>query len=131
MVEAVADLSEYSASSPVLEKVRCLYAFGGNGKEELPFEENEELEILDKPEEDPEWWVARSKAGTIGLVPRIYTEVIENNFPGKTFYFTFYSVTNYIPSASKGGVCKVPTNFFFRRKLRHICQKCLYLITVP
>ena len=104
VIETTPVLSEYGASSPVLEKVRCLYAFQGNGKEELPFEENEELEILDKPEEDPEWWVARNKNGAIGLVPRIYTEVLENNFPGnkKLLYFDIKNL-NLAPSVSKYG----------------------------
>lgn len=79
-------LADYSPSSPVLENVRCLYAFEGNNPEELPFVEQEELEILGKPTNDPEWWVARNQQGRIGLVPRIYTEVIEQTYPGTIEY---------------------------------------------
>jgi hypothetical protein len=35
--------------------VRCLYPFAGQNESELPFQENEELEILGKPADDPEW----------------------------------------------------------------------------
>ena len=41
------------------------------------FRENDELHILGKVENDPEWWVGRDREGKIGLVPRIYTERVE------------------------------------------------------
>ena len=72
-------LLDYSPSSPVLESVRTLYAFEGNNPEELPFGEGENLEILGKPVNDPEWWVAKNREGKIGLVPRIYTEVVDHS----------------------------------------------------
>lgn len=74
-------LQNYNHNSPILENVRCLYPFAGQNESELPFQENEELEILGKPADDPEWWVARNHNGKIGLVPRIYTEVIEQTYP--------------------------------------------------
>lgn len=70
-------LAPYNDSSPVIENVRCLYDFKAKTGEELSFRENDELHILGKVENDPEWWVGRDREGKIGLVPRIYTERVE------------------------------------------------------
>ena len=53
------------------------------------FRENDELHILGKVENDPEWWVGRDREGKIGLVPRIYTERVEPE-PGKETVFRRY-----------------------------------------
>ena len=37
------------------------------------------LEIIEKPANDPEWWRARNSRGGIGLVPRNYVEVLEDD----------------------------------------------------
>jgi len=70
-------LAAYSDNSPVIENVRCLYDFSAKTTEELSFRENDELQILGKVDNDPEWWVGRDRDGRIGLIPRIYTEVME------------------------------------------------------
>lgn len=70
-------LAAYSDHSPVIENVRCLYDFSAKTAEELSFRENDELQILGKVDNDPEWWVGRDREGRIGLIPRIYTEVME------------------------------------------------------
>ena len=70
-------LEPYNDSSPVIENVRCLYDFKAKTSEELSFRENDQLHILGKVENDPEWWVGRDREGKIGLVPRIYTERVE------------------------------------------------------
>lgn len=70
-------LAGYSDHSPVIENVRCLYDFSAKTTEELSFRENDELQILGKVDNDPEWWVGRDREGRIGLIPRIYTEVME------------------------------------------------------
>merc|ERR1712131_104757 len=71
-------LAAYSDHSPVIENVRCLYDFSAKTAEELSFRENDELQILGKVDNDPEWWVGRDREGRIGLIPRIYTEVMES-----------------------------------------------------
>jgi len=77
VVETENVLAPYNDTSPVLENVRCLYDFKAKTGEELSFRENDELHILGKVENDPEWWVGRDRDGRIGLVPRIYTERVE------------------------------------------------------
>ena len=76
-VETENVLAPYNDNSPILENVRCLYDFKAKTDEELSFRENDELHILGKVENDPEWWVGRDRDGRIGLVPRIYTERVE------------------------------------------------------
>lgn len=68
-----------SASKPVLHKVKTLYNFDPKNPEELSFKKDEILDIIEKPEDDPEWWVARKKDGSTGLVPSNYISNIEEN----------------------------------------------------
>lgn len=50
-----------------------MYAYAGGGDEELPFEENDILEIVDQS--DDNWWKTE-KAGVIFLVPAAYLEIL-------------------------------------------------------
>ena len=59
-----------------LEMVVTLYPFTSSNSEELSFEKDETLEIIDKPAIDPEWWKARNQKGDIGLVPRNYVTTV-------------------------------------------------------
>lgn len=68
-----------SAPRPVLHKVRTLYTFDPKNPEELSFKKDEILDIIEKPEDDPEWWLARKQDGSIGLVPSNYITNIEDN----------------------------------------------------
>ncbi|XP_038050269.1 cytoplasmic protein NCK2-like isoform X2 [Patiria miniata] len=62
-----------------IHSVVALYKFQGRNDEELNFEQGERLEILQRPEDDPEWWKARNTKGEIGLVPKNYVEEITAN----------------------------------------------------
>lgn len=65
---------------PVLDVVVTLYQFTrGNDNEELSFDKDERLEIIDRPANDPEWWKARNAQGEVGLVPRNYVQVVTNS----------------------------------------------------
>ena len=64
-----------SVSQDCLEVVIALYAFISTNSEELSFEKDERLEVVEKPETDPEWWKARNERGEIGLVPKTYVQV--------------------------------------------------------
>ena len=63
----------------VICKVRTLYAFKPTNPEELNFEKDTVLEIVDQPRDDPEWWKARKEDGTIGLVPKNYVKILDGN----------------------------------------------------
>ncbi|XP_022098620.1 cytoplasmic protein NCK2-like isoform X2 [Acanthaster planci] len=62
-----------------IHTVIALYKFQGRNDEELNFEQGERLDILQRPEDDPEWWKARNTKGEIGLVPKNYVEEITAN----------------------------------------------------
>lgn len=59
-----------------LDIVVALYPFQSQNSEEISFQKNEKLEIIERPENDPDWWRARNDKGEIGLVPKNYVKVI-------------------------------------------------------
>lgn len=63
----------------VICKVQTLYPFTTKNEEELDFEKDALLEIIDQPRDDPEWWRARKEDGTIGLVPKNYVKILDGN----------------------------------------------------
>ena len=69
-----------------IEMVSTLYSFASSNREELSFEKDERLEILEKPPLDPDWWKARNAKGEIGLVPRNYVQTLstDSGYPQTT-----------------------------------------------
>lgn len=65
----------------VLHLVQTLYPFSSMTEEELNFEKGEVMEVLEKPENDPEWWRCRNARGLVGLVPKNYVAVLSDG-PG-------------------------------------------------
>lgn len=63
---------------PVLDMVVALYPFQSQNEEELSFQKNDHLEIIERPENDPDWWKARNEQGEIGLIPKNYVKVGED-----------------------------------------------------
>ena len=59
-----------------IETVATLYPFSSTNKEELSFQKDETLEILEKSPLDPDWWKARNRKGDVGLVPRNYVRTL-------------------------------------------------------
>ncbi|OCH86200.1 hypothetical protein OBBRIDRAFT_797422 [Obba rivulosa] len=55
-------------------KAKALYAYAGNSPDELPFEEGDELSIVDRA--DPDWWKAE-QGGVVFIVPAGYLEIVE------------------------------------------------------
>nr|CAB3264229.1 cytoplasmic protein NCK2 [Phallusia mammillata] len=69
-----------SPQNDVITVVRTLYAFNSGNPEELAFEQDEVLDIIQQPAEDPEWWMARNSSGETGLVPKNYVETEQRNY---------------------------------------------------
>ncbi len=69
-----------------LETVITLYPYISSNSEELSFDKDETLEIIEKPPIDPEWWKARNQRGEVGLIPRNYVQTLstDSGFPRTT-----------------------------------------------
>lgn len=61
--------------------VVALYTFNSQSDEELSFQKGEQLEVVERPLNDPDWWRARNNIGQIGLVPKNYLQIIS---PGRS-----------------------------------------------
>ncbi|KAJ8351450.1 hypothetical protein SKAU_G00229260 [Synaphobranchus kaupii] len=62
----------------VLHVVQTLYPFSSVTEEELNFEKGETMEVVEKPENDPEWWKCKNGRGQVGLVPKNYVVVLSD-----------------------------------------------------
>ncbi|XP_072539011.1 cytoplasmic protein NCK2b [Salminus brasiliensis] len=62
----------------VLHTVQTLYPFSSATEEELNFEKGELMEVVEKPENDPEWWRCKNCRGQVGLVPKNYVVVVND-----------------------------------------------------
>ncbi|ELV09409.1 Cytoplasmic protein NCK1 [Tupaia chinensis] len=63
----------------VLHVVQALYPFSSSNDEELNFEKGDVMDVIEKPENDPEWWKCRKINGMVGLVPKNYVTIMQNN----------------------------------------------------
>lgn len=61
------------------ELVTALYSFEPQNEEELSFTKGELLEVVDKPSNDPDWWMVRNRKGDTGLVPKSYVNVLRES----------------------------------------------------
>ena len=64
------------AEKSVICSVVALYAFNSGIDEELVFQKGEQMDIVDQPADDPDWWEACKSDGSTGLIPRNYVEVV-------------------------------------------------------
>ena len=68
-----------------IEAVVTLYPYTSRNSEELSFEKDEVLDVMDKPLVDPDWWKARNQKGEVGLVPRNYVQMCtDSGYPETT-----------------------------------------------
>ncbi|XP_029934958.1 cytoplasmic protein NCK1 isoform X2 [Myripristis murdjan] len=71
-------VSSATNGNRVLHTVQALYPFSSSSDEELNFERGEVMEVVEKPENDPEWWKCRKADGQLGLVPKNYVTVLDS-----------------------------------------------------
>ncbi|CAN9497539.1 unnamed protein product [Ophioblennius macclurei] len=69
-------------AATVLHLVQTLYPFSSVTEEELNFEKGEVMEVVEKPENDPEWWRCKNSRGVLGLVPKNYVVVLDERPAG-------------------------------------------------
>ncbi|XP_040280986.1 cytoplasmic protein NCK2 [Bufo bufo] len=65
-------------NTKILHVVQTLYPFSSVTEEELNFEKGEIMEVIEKPENDPEWWKCKNSSGQIGLVPKNYVVILND-----------------------------------------------------
>lgn len=70
------DGSNHDSSNEVLFVVVALYSFQSQTSEELSFTKDEQLDIIEKPANDPDWWKACNQLGETGLVPKNYVQIV-------------------------------------------------------
>lgn len=70
--------SDSKVNQEVLFVVLALYSFQAQSEGELSFAKDERLDIIEKPINDPDWWLARNLSGEQGLVPKNYVQIIPN-----------------------------------------------------
>uniref|UniRef100_A0A7M4G0L9 NCK adaptor protein 2 n=1 Tax=Crocodylus porosus TaxID=8502 RepID=A0A7M4G0L9_CROPO len=83
----------------VLHVVQTLYPFSSVTEEELNFEKGETMEVIEKPENDPEWWKCKNSRGQIGLVPKNYVVILND---GPTINPSHPPQINYTGPSSTG-----------------------------
>lgn len=77
--EKLAAVVHSANGNRVLHTVQALYPFSSGNDEELNFEKGEVMDVLEKPENDPEWWKCRKADGQVGLVPKNYVTVLQES----------------------------------------------------
>lgn len=100
--------AEEAQNNIVIDTVVTVYPFSSSNREELSFNTNETLEILEKPTVDPEWWRARNQVGELGLIPRNYVRSLASKDSGYTH--TPQSQSDCSISTSQGGASSSRTS---------------------
>lgn len=72
-----------AASTASIKGERCtaLFDFAGASPEDLPFKKGDKLTVLNSSE-DPNWWLAKNKAGKVGMIPANYVEITSDKAGG-------------------------------------------------
>ncbi|XP_043082473.1 cytoplasmic protein NCK1 isoform X1 [Puntigrus tetrazona] len=79
LTEKLAAVVHSANGNRVLHTVQALYPFSSGNDEELNFEKGEVMDVVEKPENDPEWWKCRKADGQMGLVPKNYVTVLQES----------------------------------------------------
>ena len=97
--------------------VKTLYPFHSKSTEEISFDKDVVLDIIEKPKDDPDWWKARTMRGEIGLVPRNYVREINSYLSG--------SVLTLNARGFNSECSFVNANWFHGTLSRHDCEELL------
>ena len=81
VAEAAPEKSPPPQRGKFLFGVRANYSFNSGNPEELKFQKGDLLDIIDQPEDDPDWREARKANGQTGLIPRNYVEIVKDAEP--------------------------------------------------
>uniref|UniRef100_A0A914WF44 Mitogen-activated protein kinase kinase kinase n=1 Tax=Plectus sambesii TaxID=2011161 RepID=A0A914WF44_9BILA len=73
------------SSTVVHPVVIALFDFEASIANELSFQKDERLEIIDRPLDDPYWWKARNAKGCVGLIPITYIKAPESPALSESF----------------------------------------------
>ncbi|KAF7262542.1 hypothetical protein EG68_00235 [Paragonimus skrjabini miyazakii] len=68
----------YATEVSAKERVITLYSFDRNQLEELSFEANEILEVIERPKLNGEWWRCRNSRGDVGWVPSNHLRLLRS-----------------------------------------------------
>ncbi|XP_074657562.1 cytoplasmic protein NCK2-like isoform X2 [Tubulanus polymorphus] len=96
--------------SEILDVVLTLYPYTASNAEELGFDADENLDIVEKPASDPDWWRARNDRGEVGLVPRNYVQVLDGGTRNATDAATPNSHSNSSNLSSTGSLTNDTSN---------------------
>lgn len=107
------NMSEIDKTS--IHGVRALFNFDTGNPDELSFCKGEQMDVINKPSSDPEWWEAIKADGSIGLIPTTYVEVIEKL---KKESGNHYSVSNVIDSSIGSDDINITSQTFYHKVSR-------------
>ncbi len=101
----------------VICTVKTLYPFQSQVTEELSFDKDLVLQIIEKPKDDPDWWMARTFNGQVGLIPRNYVQEINRYTGGSSLTLNARGVNT---------DCSFVNEEWFHGSIsRHDCEKLL------
>lgn len=122
----------------VLDVVIALYPFQSQNEEELSFQKNDRLEIIERPENDPDWWKARNQLGEIGLIPKNY--VLQDSDRSEAVLSTHNAISSqlwYYGSISRGDCdkllndCGDDGDFLIRDSETSVCSVLMVASSLP
>ncbi|XP_039523365.1 cytoplasmic protein NCK1-like isoform X1 [Pimephales promelas] len=109
----------------VLHTVQALYPFSSGNDEELNFEKGEVMDVVEKPENDPEWWKCRKSDGQMGLVPKNYVNVLQESHNSANIAGPPTPDCDYIEPSSSGRFAG--KQWYYGKVTRHQAEVALNL----
>ncbi|XP_061647941.1 cytoplasmic protein NCK2a [Phyllopteryx taeniolatus] len=111
-----------NGSVGVLDLVQTLYPFSSVTEEELNFDKGEVMEVVEKPENDPEWWRCKNSRGIVGLVPKNYVMVLDER-PGPPPCTTVSPHNRHVAPARTGRFAE--RDWYYGNITRHQAERIL------